>query len=163
MVKFGGNTFSDFSVPLVFEGRYFIMEPGTSSPSITVVVVHDGEPVFEVLKNEPQNNFLTEVSKTPPGIITVGDRETGAFLYKVRPQSETSVTFGRIEGEKEVGVSVRITDQKIQVLNPDGEPMLDVMNNKFEGDMAGVLVSRGGTVAIGTLIPPEVRSWLAST
>ena len=63
MVRFEGNIFSDFSVPLVFEGRYFIIEPGTPNPLVTVVVEHDREPVFEVLKNEPQQNPLTEVSR----------------------------------------------------------------------------------------------------
>lgn len=28
MARFGGNEFTGFSVPLVFEGRYFVMEPG---------------------------------------------------------------------------------------------------------------------------------------
>ena len=52
MAKFGGNEFIGFSVPLVFEGRYFIMEPG-NPPNITVVREIKGTPVFEVLKNEP--------------------------------------------------------------------------------------------------------------
>ena len=33
MAKFGGNEFTDFSVPLVFEGRYFVLEPG-DTPSL---------------------------------------------------------------------------------------------------------------------------------
>lgn len=49
MARFGGNEFTGFSVPLVFEGRYFIMEPG-DPPKLTVVYEKDGEPIFEVLK-----------------------------------------------------------------------------------------------------------------
>ncbi len=70
MAKFGGNEFIGFSVPLVFEGRYFIMEPG-NPPNITVVREIKGTPVFEVLKNDPSSNPYTDVTKTPPGIITI--------------------------------------------------------------------------------------------
>ena len=160
MVRFGGNTLSDFSVPLVFEGRYFIIEPGTPNPLVTVVVEHDREPVFEVLKNEPQQNPLTEVSRTPVGIVTVGDRETGSFLYKVRPGSETSITFGRLGGSEGESLSVRITDRMVEVLNPDGSTMLTAQNNRFEGAMTGFLVASDGSVGMGAQIPPQVRSWL---
>jgi hypothetical protein len=126
----------------------------------TVLVEHDGEPVFEVLKNEPQQNPLTEVSRTPVGIVTVGDPETGAFLYKVRPRSETSVTFGRLGASEGESLSVRITDRMIEVQNPDGSTMLTAQNNRFDGAMAGCLVASDGNVAIGAQIAPQVRSWL---
>src|SRR5690348_9973760 len=97
MPRFGGNEFDgNFSVPLAFEGRYFILEPGEPDPLVTVVREVDGSPVFEVLKNEPVGE---ETSKTGAGIVTVGDR-AGGFLYKVRPGSETSVVFGTISGEE---------------------------------------------------------------
>lgn len=150
MARFGGNEFTDFSVPLVFAGRYFILEPATSRPLITVFLERDGKPVFEVLKNEPQDNPVTVVSKTPPGIVTVSDRKTGRFLYKVRPGSETSVTFGRLENDAR---SVRITDRMLQV---DG---MRLTNNRFKGQMAGVYVGEDGSVGIGAPIPPEVLRW----
>ena len=46
MVRFGGNQFNSFSVPLVFEDRYFIMEPG-NPPELTVFLDVDGAPVFD--------------------------------------------------------------------------------------------------------------------
>ncbi len=49
MTKFGGNQFTNCSVPLAFEGRYFILDPGNSSPTISVVLEHEGKPVFEIL------------------------------------------------------------------------------------------------------------------
>jgi hypothetical protein len=50
---------------------------------VSVIREVDGEPVFEVLRNEPVENARAEVTKSPPGIVTVseGDR----FLYKVPP------------------------------------------------------------------------------
>jgi hypothetical protein len=150
MARFGGNEFTSFSVPFVFEGRYFIMEPG-DPPKITVVVEVNGEPVFEVLKNEPKENPLSEVTKTAAGFVTVSDKETGKFLYKVRPRYETSVVFGRIDGDE---VSARITDRSIQV------GTITIQNNLFNGSMAGIVVGRDGSINIGASIPPAVRRWL---
>ncbi len=152
MAKFGGNEFIGFSVPLVFEGRYFIMEPG-NPPNITVVREIKGTPVFEVLKNEPSSNPSTDVSKTPPGIITISDKESGRFLYKIRPGSETSVAFGKLDGGE---ISATISDKKIQV----GGVTLE--NNIFIGNMAGVIVRPDGSVGIGAPIPTLVLSWLSS-
>jgi hypothetical protein len=152
VARFGGNEFTGFSVPLVFEGRYFIMEPG-DPPKLTVVFEKHGQPVFEVLKNEPSANPLTDVSKTPPGIVTVSDKQSGRFLYKIRPSSETSVAFGKLDGSE---ISARITDRRIQVGG------ITLENNKFVGAMAGVLVDARGGVAIGAPIPPKVLEWLRS-
>ena len=149
MARFGGNEFTDFSVPLVFEGRYFVIEPG-NPPQITVVRDKGGEPVFEVLKNAPVENPNTTTSATPVGIVTVSDKISGKFLYKIRPGSETSVTFGRLDGGE---ISARITDREIQVGG------VTVANNKFVGTMAGVVVDANGNVGIGAAIPLQVLRW----
>ena len=47
MARFGGNEFVGFSVPLVFDGRYFIMEQN-DPPQLTVVYEKDGDPNFKV-------------------------------------------------------------------------------------------------------------------
>jgi len=150
MARFGGNEFTDFSVPLLFENRYFIMEPG-NPPQITVFIDNDGESVFEVLKNKPADNILTNVSITPVGVITVFEKETDNFLYKVRPRYETSVVFGRIISKD---ITVRITDHKIQV---DGS---EIANNKFDGKMGGVEIMPNGGIVIGFAIPQYVLKWL---
>ena len=150
MARFGGNEFSGFSVPLVFNGRYFILEPG-NPPLISVFIEKDGKPVFEVLKNKPVENPVTEVSTNATGLVTVGEKATGKFLYKVRPGSETSVAFGKLDGEE---VSARITDRLIQV----GGTTLE--NNRFIGNMAGVVVDPKGGTGIGAPIPSIVLQWL---
>ena len=151
MARFGGNEFIGFSVPLVFEGRYFILEPA-KPPSITVVLEQDGQPVFEVLRNEPSDNPVTEVSKTPPGILTVSERGSGRFLYKIRPGSETSVAFGKLGGGE---ISVTLSDRKIQVGG------ITLENNVFGGNMAGVVVRPDGSTGIGAPIPKQVLTWLS--
>jgi hypothetical protein len=151
MVRFGGNVFTGFSVPLVFEGRYFVMEPG-NPPNITVFSERNGLPIFEVLKNEPIPNDVTDVTKTAAGIITVSQKG-GPFLYKVRPDSESSIAFGTLRGEE---VTARITDTRIQVGG------ITLENNCFNGNMAGVVVRPDGGADIGAPIPQLVLQWLTS-
>ena len=150
MATFGGNHFDgDFSVPLAFDGRYFILEPG-DPPLVTVVREVDGSPTFEVLKNEPVGDDAT---KTPAGIVTVGE-SGGGFLYKVRPASETSVVFGTVSGDE---IDVRITDKQIRVGG------ITLENNTFSGRMAGVVVDADGGVGIGAPIPETLVRWFGTS
>ena len=152
MARFGGNEFTGFSVPLVFEGRYFVMEPG-DPVLITVFLERNGQLVFEVLKNQPAKNEITEVSMTAVGIVTVSEKGGRGFLYKVRPGAETSVVFGTLQGEE---VTARITDRMIQVGG------IRVENCQFDGPMAGVVVRADGGTGIGAPIPDIVQQWLAA-
>ncbi len=153
MVRFGGSKFVNCSVPLAFAGRYFILEPGTPDPMISVVLERQGQPVFEVLKNEPVENPLSKVSKTPPGIVTVVDRKTDRFLYKVRPGSETSVVFGTIRGKE---ISAVVTDRQIRVGG------ITVENCVFNGVGAGIVVDESGGVGSGAPIPATLLRWFKS-
>lgn len=151
MAQFGGNTFDSFSVPLVFDGRYFVLEPG-DPPLLTVFTEQDGEPAFEVLKNQPGDSDAVEISTNPTGVVTVSDKETGRFLYKVRPGSETSVVFGKIGGDE---ISCKVTDKAINV----GKSVF--RNNVFSGSMTGVTVFPDGGVGVGSGLPQAVRSLLS--
>lgn len=146
MAHFGGNEFRSFSVPLVFEGRYFVLEPG-DPPLLSVFTECDGAIVFEVLKNQPVENLVTDVSTNPTGVVTVSAKG-GGLLYKVRPGSETSIAFGRLGGGE---TPVRITDRSIEFGAGN-----KVTNRRFDGSMAGVVVHPDGRVGIGALVPPAV-------
>ena len=146
MARFGGNEFTTFSVPLVFKGRYFVLEPG-DPPLLSVFLEVGGQPVFEVLKNKPVVNAITEVTSSGAGVVTVSDRQSYRFLYKVRPGSETSVAFGKLDGGE---ISAQITDRMIQV----GGMKLE--NNTFAGAMAGVVVEENGSVGMGCALPQAV-------
>lgn len=147
--RFGGNSFINCSVPLAFGGRYFILEPGTPDPLVSVMLEHRGKPVFEILKNQPMENPLSEVSKTPPGTVTVADRKTDRFLYKVRPGSQTSIVFGTITGEK---ISAVVNDREIRIKDKN----ISIRNNVFNGVAAGIVVDERGGVAIGAPIPASL-------
>ncbi len=149
MARLDENEPTTFSVPLAFEGRYFILEPG-NPPRISVVKEYEGSPVFEVVRNEPGDAPMSEAVKTPTGVVTVSDR-TGKFLYKVRPREETSVVLGKADGSE---VSVLITDRKIQV------GVATIKNSAFNGEMAGVVVWANGGVGICASIPPTLLHWL---
>lgn len=146
MTKFGGNEFSSFSVPLVFDGRYFVLESGESA-LLSVFTEQDGEAVFEVLKNAAVSNPVSDSTSNQTGIVTVSEKATGRFLYKVRPDSETSIAFGKLDGGE---ISARISDRSIQV----GD--MSIVNIQFNGAMAGVVVEPNGKVAIGGPIPSAV-------
>src|SRR4030095_7935406 len=149
MAQFGGNEFTGFSVPVVFDGRYFIVEPG-DPPLVSVFIERDGEPVcLRGSKNRPNENPVTRVSTNATGIVTVADN-SGKFLYKIRSDSETSVAFGKVGGGE---LSVRISDRSIQA----GGLVVD--NNSFAG-MAGVVVEPTGEVGVAGPIPSLVLQWL---
>lgn len=151
MTKFGGNTFPNFSVPLSFKGRYFILVPG-NPPSFSVVLEHKGKLIFEIKKNKPCDNPITKLSMTKVGIIAVSDKVTGRFLYKFRPENETSIVLGKIDGSE---ITAKISDNKIQV----GSVTLE--NNRFEGSgIAGILVDENGAISIGAPIPKSLLSLL---
>ncbi len=151
MVRFGGNEFLNFSVPLSVGGRYFIFEPG-DPPLISIVREVEGAPVFELLKNVPVDNPFSEVSELG-GRVAVSDK-TEKFQYKVRPHSETSIVFGTIDSDE---VSVRITDKKIQV----GGNTIE--NNLFTGTQVGVVVGADGSVVgIGVPLSPALLRWFNS-
>jgi hypothetical protein len=154
MVRFGGSKFSGFrraSVPLVFAGRYFVIEPGDGTPLVSVVREEEGELVFEVARNEPvEDPPGVTVMKTPPGVVTVADA-TGGFLYKIRPGSETSVVFGKVAGGDDF--SVKINDYEVVVLRGE-KRVLTVRRSQFVGDMAGIVIRPDGGTSMGTRIPP---------
>ena len=148
--RFGGSEFINCSVPLAFEGRYFIVEPGDPASLISVVLDFEGKPIFEVFKNQPVDNPLTTVSKTPPGILTVIDKQSRTFLYKIRPGSETSIVFGTIKGDE---INVAITDRQIKVGTNT------IQNCVFNGVGAGIVVYKSGGFGIGAPIPESLRKW----
>ena len=150
MVRFGGNEFTTFSVPLSFEGRYFILTPG-DPPQVSVVLEHNGRVQFEVELNEPVDNPLSDVSKTSVGVVTVVDKQTDRFLYKIRPGSDTSVVFAPLLGSE---VSVTVKDAYIQV----GSSRL--RNNLFAGARVGVEVTPEGGIHVSAKIPPVLLEFL---
>jgi hypothetical protein len=117
---------------------------------VSVVREHRGQPIFEIKRNEPIENPYSSVTKTPPGIITVVDKATERFLYKVRPSSETSVVFGKIDGEE---IMALISDRQIRVGG------LTLENCVFDGVGAGVVVAPDGSIGVGAPIPPILLQW----
>lgn len=150
VARFGGNEFTGFSVPLVFGDRCFILE-SADTPLLSVFIEVNGEAVFEVLKNMPIKNSISNVIESAAGIVTVSDRNDGRFLYKVRPASKTSMVFGKLcKGE----ITARITDKQIQI------GTITVKNNTFNGSMAGVIVHDNGRVIVGAALAPDIAQLL---
>jgi len=147
MINIGSNRF-DCPIPLIFRTRYFLLERIGDADVFTVFTLHEGKPVVEVLRNEPQDNPLTTTESNPTGIITVSDPGTGEFLYKIRPGSKTSSIFGRIrDAEEEIQISDRDISYRGSVF----------AQNVFMGIPVGIHIREDGSIAIGTQFPPEFQ------
>ena len=150
MAKFGGNEFASFSVPLVFEGRYFVLEPGNPS-LLSVFLVRNGQPVMEVLKNEGRENSISKVWSNPTGVVTVNDKTSGGLLYRVHPGSPVNISFGTLKGDE---IAVKVSDRSIEAGG------VTFANKKFNGRGASIAIMRDGSINIGAEIPPEVTALL---
>jgi hypothetical protein len=152
MAHFAGQTFSGFSIPLIFEDRVFILESADSS-LITVVRDLNGEPFFEILKNEPCATKWSVASIDSARVVTVCEKASGRFLYRVGLGTETIVSF-RKPDDKEF--SVAITDEEIRA----GGMIFN--NHPFRDAMAGVLIDP--EIEVGMMDPPvpaQVARWLS--
>lgn len=140
-MKVGSNQLNCL-VPFAFLGRYFIWEKGL----ISVVVEHEGNPIYEILNNEPNQNRLTDVVMSAPGIITVSDLKTDKFLYKIRPGSETSIIFGTLsEGD----ITATINDREIKIGT-------NTFSNNTVQAQIGIIVTDDGAgirIAVGAPFP----------
>jgi hypothetical protein len=146
MTQFGGGEFSAFSVPLVFVNRYFVLEPG-ADPLVTVLSDDGaGNIVVEIYKNQPRKTDTTLVTTNPSRVVTVTEKATGKFLYKIRPGSDTSIALGTL---KDAELWVRVSDRHIQA------PGITV-NYSSHGNKTGVVVYANGDVGVGGMIPPFI-------
>jgi hypothetical protein len=159
-LNIGGNEFENVLFPLVYHHRYFAVEYHEDEHLFTTFLVEGDEAFVEVLKNEPCENPHTDVQKSAAGIITISDKETGRFLYKIRPGSDSSTVFGGIKGQDE-NQEIRIDDQKIIVGNPDprvNEPKMTLENSSFSGLAVGIKINEDGSWALGSnFLPPALR------
>ncbi len=146
MANIGSNQFKNVTFPLVFEDRYFMLEASPEKDVWTVLQLKDGDLIIEVLKNEPHQNPSTEVTTNPTGIITVSDKDSGKFLYKIRPGSKNTSIFGSINGAE---TEIKITDKEIRVGTNSFQ------NNMVIGSSVGIMVDKKGGMSMGGGLPKE--------
>ncbi len=150
--EFGGYRFTDFSLPLVFDGRYFVVERGDPS-LVTVFRSENGEPNFEIVKNAALELGSVDITIESSGRLVITEESAGDILYDVRPGVETIVTFRKADGGKCPAV---ITETTVQI----GGLVVD--NRLFDGALGGVVVDPEiGAGMLGAPLPPEVIEWLS--
>ena len=101
---------------------------------------------WEIRDNQPGTTSVSEVSKTHPGIVTVTDRASGKFIYKLRPGSATSIVFGTLGGKD---VECVIRDGSLSIGG------VTLRSNQFQGGQVGVHLSSNGALGIGGGRLPE--------
>jgi hypothetical protein len=152
MTTIGSNQFKNLTFPLVFQDHYFMLETSNEKDVWTVLQLKDGDLIIEVLKNEPQQTPSTQVTTNPTGIITVSDKESGRFLYKIRPESKNTSIFGSINGKE---TEIKITDREIRVGTNSFQ------NNMVIGSSVGIMVDKNGGIGMGGGIPKEIEKLIS--
>jgi hypothetical protein len=151
-LKIGGCLFR-CPIPLVLKDRYFFVAKSNEKDLFSVFILKNGKPVFEIYKNQPIKNPDTEVTKTLKGIITVSDKKTGNFLYKIRPGYRGSSIFGHIKDNK---VEIYISDRELRA----GGVIL--LGSTVQSEV-GIIIYEDGSTAVGASIPPEARHLFKKT
>ena len=148
MLNIGNNEFENVAIPLIFEDRYFQFEEIDGVDYWTVFTFKDGNPIIEILRNEPQENPITTVETNPTGIITISDPDSNAFLFKIRPGSKNSSIFGRIEGKE---AEIVITDREIRYGT-------NVLQNNTIVARVGIRIHSNGGFEIAAHLPEEIEA-----
>jgi len=134
-------------IPIIFKDRYFFVAKSDGKDLFSVFILKDGKPVFEVYENQPMNNTVTDVSKTSRGIITVSDKNTGDFLYKIRPGYKGSSIFGHIKDNK---IEIYISDRELRAGG------VTLLGSTVQSEV-GIILYEDGSTAVGASIPAEAR------
>lgn len=146
MTIISGNQFGEFSIPLAFGNRYFILEPSAAGLQVSVFLDQGGAiPVFEILKNEPIGNPNSHVINSLPGILVTSDNAKKQ-IYQLQVGHEVLVKF-RLENETDF--TVHFSKEKIQA----GGVTLE--NSSFQG-VIGVVVEPNGAVGVGGALPKSL-------
>ncbi len=152
MALINESKLNNCSVPLTFEGHYFLLESG-ALPEISVIREFEGRPVFEIRRNKPAENPLSDSSEDEHGVVSVFDKQTGRFLFTLSPGLETNVVLG-ITGGK--AIAARIADNRIHV---SGDT---IYNCVFNGSATTLFVDYEGHLNVETsLVPPAALQLLA--
>lgn len=147
MVNIGSNIFLNCTIPIILGDRYFILEYEDNCDKFTVFWLEDDRIVYEILKNNFIDNPNTCAEMHKSGIITVVDKSTNRFLYKIRLGSKNSIIFGRIKDKEE---EIIIKDKKIMYRGNVFE------GNIFMGIPVGIHIKSDGSLAIGARLPNQL-------
>lgn len=141
------NNMFGCTVPLVIKDRFFMVSKGQKADLFTVFAAEGKDLViFEVIENAPEPNPLSEVTKTPDGVITATDRTTGKVIYQLKPGYRGSAIIGALRDKE---VEVLINDEMIRA----GDTTLAA--DQMQGEV-GLVVGDDGSVTRGSSLPSSV-------
>ncbi|BCG60319.1 MULTISPECIES: hypothetical protein [Paenibacillus] len=143
-----GYQFEEYSIPLSFANRYFILESAPDGLKVSVLLDLEEAPVFDILKNEPVGSPHSNIVNSVPGVFAVKDN-TGRPVYQLQIGAEARAALTLEDGSE---LEVRFSGDKIQA------GKLEADNTKFGGGI-GVKVSPEGTVGIGNYLPYHLLKW----
>lgn len=150
MPTIGGSTFINNGIDLLLIDRcvkIHSMDPLT----LSVVLISDDKAYFEIKNNQPVDNPITKYEQQQNGYVVFSDKQTGNFIYKLRPDSETSIILGTMRSED---ITISIRDTTIKVNNSTFEDITAYQNG------VGMIVGKDGGIGIGAAIPHNVSQAL---
>ncbi|WP_025690021.1 hypothetical protein [Paenibacillus zanthoxyli] len=143
-----GYQFEEYSIPLSFANRYFILESAPDGLKVSVLHHQEDNPVFEILKNEPIGSPYSNIVNSVPGVLAVREN-SGRPVYQLQIGAEARAALILEDGSE---LEVRFSKDKIQA------GKLEADNTKFAGGI-GVKVSPSGRVGIGNYLPHGLLKW----
>ncbi len=147
--------FMNCSLPLVFAGRYFLFEPASPGPKISVMFESQAQPWFEILKNEPVKNDFSKISTSDSGVLTVEvkDHKKNHWLYEVHVGSEPSIITVVFKTKKGFSLSAEIGETHTKI----GEKRIE--NCIFDGVRAGVMLYEDGSIVARPPVALKLLRW----
>jgi len=157
-INLGTNQSFGVPFPIVVADRFFHMyeEQGRFLIDVFRWDETTKTPSYEVRGNQPlQDN----IDSNPTGIVTFGEEETGAFLFKFRPKPAVSQIFGHVPIDDEL--QVHINDRDIRVTRGE-DVVVTASDNVIVGSLIGIQVYADGSFLIGSSQLPEgmvLKAW----
>ncbi|GFK92243.1 hypothetical protein NNJEOMEG_00065 [Fundidesulfovibrio magnetotacticus] len=146
LVRLGEHKLYDCWMPMIFQGRYFVVEQAYRMRFVSVFTLRNGRISFEFLRNVPQQSKRSRCLTTPEKIVSLAGGRKG-LLYSVSHRGPFLMELHLPEG----GV--------VQAHGLDGSLLVNGFHMEcptFDGTKACCLVTDQGGIACNPRLPLEL-------
>jgi hypothetical protein len=145
-VDLGSNDLYGVPFPLVVGDRYVHVYTGSGGAMKIDVFRWNAESETAEYEDLASVPVAPGAKSNATGIVTFVS-EDGGFQFKFRPDPDKAQLFGDVPAGD---VTVRLRDDFVAVLNPDGTPRVTFSRNSMAGVAIGIRVGANGSVGMGS-------------
>jgi len=139
-VNLGSNMFVNVPFPLSLdERRYFVIRSDKGQFYISVIASNDNVAEFEIIKNKPVSNSISNVFMTDKHTLVVSSLDDGNQVYMVNVGREIDMTY--LLPNKPV--NIKVSSDKIFIGGSS------FSGNSIQGFPVGIIVYKNGGLALG--------------